>query len=224
MNREFQIYRWSATATEDEVAAGFAEAVGMNYDPELHVVYMGEDKNNGFQMVANGASFGYLVVRPWCNGAVLSNNGWYSTSSGENQRTLTYIVNDDKTAVAFGPSVSEIRSMASKATHADGSEGYMYMMTSGMGNSFQGCYGENISAGLFGQGSLLIASNSLLGLVPMALPQESSLVSDETYIKVIGNNTEGATVKFVSSNGEDYLLCNGLNIGYSQPVLHLGKS
>ena len=225
MNREFQIYRWSATATEEEAVSGLAEALGMNYDHSLHVMYMGDDKNNGFYVAGNGGIVsGYIQIKGWSNGAIISNNGWNTISSGDNQRSLAYIINDDETAVAFGPSISEIRSIFSKATHADGSEGYIYTITSGMGNAFNGFFGENLSIPVFGQGSLIITSNSLLGLVPGALPQESTLVSDESYIKVIGSSTDGAMTKFVSSNGEDYLLCTGINAAYSQPVLHLGKS
>lgn len=224
MNREFQIYRWSATATEEEAVSGLAEALGMNYDHELHVMYMGDDKDNGFYVAGNnGQVSGYMTVKGWCDGAVVHNNGWTTTTSGDNQRSIAYIINDDETAAAFGPSISEIRSTFSKATHADGSEGYIYSITSSM-NGFHGIFGENLTVTPFVNGGLIIVNNSLLGLVPMALPQENTIVSDETYIKVIGNNTDGLTVKFVSSNGEDYLLCTGVQTSYSQPVLHMGRS
>lgn len=224
MNREFQIYRWSATATEEEAVSGLAEALGMNYDHELHVMYMGDDKNNGFYIAGNNGQVGtYVIVKGWCDGAVVHNNGWTTISSGENQRSIAYIINDDETAVAFGPSISEMRSTFSKATHVDGSEGYIYSITSSM-NGFNGIFGENLTATPFVNGGVLIVNNSLLGLVPIALTQENTLVSDETYIKVIGNNTDGLLTKFVSSNGEDYLLCTGVNVGFSQPVIHLGKS
>jgi len=224
MNREFQIYRWSATATEEEAVSGLAEALGMNYDHELHVMYMGDDKDNGFYVAGiNGVVTGYMVVKGWCNGAVTNNNGWATISYGDNQRSIAYIINDDETAVAFGPSISEMRSTFSKATHADGSEGYIYSITSPI-TGFNGIFGENLMVQPFEK--VLIVNNSLLGLIPMALPNENTLVSDETYIKVIGSNTDGMMTKFVSSNGEDYLFCVGVNGGAdrSQPVLHLGKS
>lgn len=224
MNREFQIYRWSATATEEEAVSGLAEALGMNYDHELHVMYMGDDKDNGFYVAGNnGVVSGYMVVKGWCNGAVTHNNGWTTISSGDNQRSIAYIINDDETAVAFGPSISEMRSTFSKATHADGSEGYIYSIVSSM-NGFSGAFGENLMVQPFVNGGVLIVNNYLMGLIPVALSQENTLVSDEAYIKVIGNNTDGMMTKFVSSNGEDYLLCTSTNAAYPQPVLHLGKS
>lgn len=227
MNREFQIYRWSDTATEEEAVSGLAEALGMNYDHELHVMYMGDDKDNGFCVAGiNGVVTKNMEVKGWCNGAA-TNNGycWSTISSGDNQRSIAYIINDDETAGAFGPSISEMRSTFSKATHADGSEGYIFSITSPSNyNTFDGVFGENLKVRPFKE--VLIVNNSLLGLIPMALPNENTLVSDETYIKVIGSNTDGMMTKFVSSNGEDYLFCVSVygGAGYSQPVLHLGKS
>jgi len=123
MNREFQIYRWSDTATEEEAVSGLAEALGMNYDHDLHVMYMGDDKDNGFCVAGiNGDVTNNMVVKGWCNGAVTNNNGWATISSGDNQRSIAYIINDDETAGAFGPSISEMRCTFSKATHTEKDE------------------------------------------------------------------------------------------------------
>lgn len=226
MNRQVEYFRWGTTETVDELGAAIAETLGMNYDDENKILYCGEDKNNGFQIGTTGSGSSAnanITFKSWCNGAAIGNNYW--TVGGNNGRVFAYAVNDDGTAAVFGPSSTEIRAGYSKTINANGETDYVYFQVPGVGNAFTGVFGQNQNFSSFGNSTIAITHNTrVLVLAPITLIDENTAIATDLYFKIAGDRAEYNTSKFVSLNGEDYMIIMNGNSGWTQPVIHLGKS
>ena len=220
MNREVNVLRWTAEDDPDEVRQAIADALLMNFDAELDLLYFGEDKDNGIEIKWNGSGLANLQFKPFCNGVTLGNSPYNII----NTRTMSYVVSDDKKAAAFGGSVSELSIGYSDAVDASGTHTHVFFCVNTTGNSFSGVWGNNQNYAAFRSDRALVISTKLFGVYPITLDNESTVVATDGYFQAIGDGTAPTTAKFVSMNGEDYLLLTGVNAGQSRPVIHVGRS
>lgn len=219
MNREVNVLRWTAEDDPDEVRQAIADALFMNFDAELNLLYFGEDKNNGIEIKWNGSGLANLQVKPFCNGATLGNTPYQLAN-----RMMAYVVNDTKTAAAFGANVSELTFGYSDAVDASGTHTHVFFCVYNVGNAFAGVWGNDQNYATFRSDRAMVISTKLFGVCPIALNNESTVIATDGYFQAIGDGTAPTTAKFVSMNGEDYMLLSAVNAGQSRPVLHLGRS
>lgn len=106
-NREVQVFRWDMSV---DPRAEIAELFGMNWDSENHIMYHGEDTNNGFDVVMSNSNQN-IIFRNLCNGAIINNNG----ANIQNTAGIFYLINDDETVVVFGSSISHLYMGCAKA-------------------------------------------------------------------------------------------------------------
>lgn len=211
-NREIQVFRWDMSV---DPRAEIAELFGMNWDVENHVMYHGEDTNNGFDVIVTNSNQ-QLYIKNICNGEQLSSNAF----SVSNTSGLYYLINDDESAVVFGGSQAGMVMGFTKA-----GDTFIYFASAVSSNSFNGYYGDNISVSYFRSNhSKVIQNNRMVALAPIVLGLESTVIADELYAMIVGDQSTYRNTEYFSLDGEDYMIMPGMDSDGVRPVIHLGKN
>ncbi len=211
-NREVQVFRWDMSV---DPRAEIAELFGMNWDAENHIMYHGEDTDNGFDVVMNNSNQS-MIFRHLCNGTIVNNNGLNVT----NIAGVFYLINDDETVVVFGSSISNLCMGCAKA-----GDTFIYFASAVSSSSFSGFYGDNVFTNYFRSGNgKLIQNNRAVALAPIVLGLESTAVADDLYVLTTGDQSSYNGAEYFSLDGEDYLIMPSQDSDAVRPVIHLGKS
>lgn len=196
---------YSGTPNISSVGTTMANNLGCNFDSSLKVLYMGEDKRNGFYIT----DYVYNVqLYRWVNGEYENNQNIF----GLQQSTVYYIKTDNVVVFQMQALNSSFANLFycgwAKGTNEYGEENWIYFNTYCNGTSSLKYWTEGATESVKTMTGGIVASTNGISLAPIMCEFGNSIITSDYLYYTVWCRSSAINLAFVFDDTEYLILSN----------------